>query len=251
MHWLCLIRIGRSSKIVAGLAVVSGVCLIANIRAQEGGAHPFAKITSGISQTTQERYRILVRIPARDLNGRAIDRMPARLKIDQPLDPASLTITRYDPHRGRTVPGSIDFRFDSGQPATDLAGNTGPTTLDAIEQNYAAMADIAVRNGVVPVLSSLLPIHDHGPEKMTQRRSPDQILALNSWLRQYCADHHLIYLDYFHHMVGGDGMLRAELSDDGLHPNAAGFSVMAPLAERAIEAALVPKPGAGTRASFF
>lgn len=120
----------------------------------------------------------------------------------------------------------------------DLAGNTGPTTLDAIEQNYAAMADIAVRDGVVPVLSSLLPIHDHGQEKMTQRRSPDQILALNSWLRQYCADHHLIYLDYFHHMVGGDGMLRTELSDDGLHPNATGFSVMAPLAERAIEAAL-------------
>lgn len=128
----------------------------------------------------------------------------------------------------------------------DLAGNTGPTTLDAIEQNYAAMADLATRNGVVPVFSSVLPIHDHGPGKMTERRSPEQIQALNRWLRQYCTDHHLIYLDYFDHMIGGDGMLRTEFSDDGLHPNAAGYAEMAPLAERAIESALAAQRGLNT-----
>ena len=125
----------------------------------------------------------------------------------------------------------------------DLAGNTGPTTLDAIEQNYAAMVDLATRNGVVPVLSSVLPIHDRGPVKMTERRSPEQIEALNRWLQQYCIDHRLIYLDYFNHMVAGDGMLRSDLSDDGLHPNAAGYALMSPLAERAIEAAVSAHPG--------
>ncbi|MGB7191377.1 MAG: hypothetical protein WBD10_14645, partial [Acidobacteriaceae bacterium] len=59
MHWLCPIRIRRSSKIIAGLVVLSGVCLIANIRAQEGGAHPLFKVMSGISRTTPKRYRIL------------------------------------------------------------------------------------------------------------------------------------------------------------------------------------------------
>jgi len=117
------------------------VCLIANIRAQESGAHPLFKITSGISPTTQKHYRLLVRIPARDLNGRAIDRMPARLKIDRPLDPASLTITRYDPHSGRTVPGPIGFRFDSGQPTTFMShywpenGSHGGTLVWKHEQH--------------------------------------------------------------------------------------------------------------------
>jgi lysophospholipase L1-like esterase len=124
----------------------------------------------------------------------------------------------------------------------DIAGNTGPTTLDAIEQNYASMADLATENGVAAVLSSLLPIHDHGPMKITSRRSPEKIDALNRWLQHYCADHHLLYLDYFSHMVGPEGRLRTELSDDGLHPNAAGFAVMKPLAEQAIEQALKPRP---------
>jgi lysophospholipase L1-like esterase len=124
----------------------------------------------------------------------------------------------------------------------DIAGNTGPTTLDAIEQNYASMADLATKNGVATVLSSLLPIHDHGPVKNTPRRSPEKINALNRWLQQYCADHHLLYLDYFSHMIGPEGSLRSELSDDGLHPNAAGFAVMKPLAEQAIEQALHSQP---------
>jgi len=124
----------------------------------------------------------------------------------------------------------------------DIAGNTGPTTLDAIEQNYASMADLATKNGVAAILSSLLPIHDHGPVKNTPRRSPEKIDALNRWLQQYCADHHLLYLDYFSHMIGSEGSLRSELSDDGLHPNAAGFAVMKPLAEQAIEQALHSQP---------
>jgi len=124
----------------------------------------------------------------------------------------------------------------------DIAGNTGPTKLDAVEQNCASMADLAARNGVVAVFSSLLPVHDRGPVKVTLRRSPEKIDALNRWLQQYCTDHHLIYLDYFSHMVGPDGRLRTEFSDDGLHPNAAGFAVMTPLAEQAIQQALNSRP---------
>jgi lysophospholipase L1-like esterase len=47
-----------------------------------------------------------------------------------------------------------------------------------------------------------------------------------------------IYLDYFSAMVDEKGLLKRNLAEDGLHPNAAGFRVMAPLAEAAIEKAL-------------
>jgi lysophospholipase L1-like esterase len=124
----------------------------------------------------------------------------------------------------------------------DIGGSTGPTTLEAIEHNYASMADLAARNSIVAVFSSLLPIHDHGVERATLRRSPEKIRALNAWLRHYCTDRHLIYLDYYSHMVAADDMLRAELSDDGVHPNAAGYTIMAPFAEQAIQRALRTYP---------
>jgi lysophospholipase L1-like esterase len=69
---------------------------------------------------------------------------------------------------------------------------------------------------------------------MTDRRPPEKILALNEWIKRYAADHGDIYLDYFSAMVDERGALKKELSEDGLHPNKAGYAVMAPLAEKAI-----------------
>ncbi len=65
-----------------------------------------------------------------------------------------------------------------------------------------------------------------------------RILELNKWLKEYCEKNHLIYLDYFSSLVDDKGMLKRDLAEDGLHPNKAGFAVMAPLAEKAIEEAL-------------
>ena len=70
------------------------------------------------------------------------------------------------------------------------------------------------------------------------RRAPEKIRALNDWLKQYCAKNNFIYLDYYSQMLGSDGMLRTELAADGLHPNAEGYKIMAPLAEKAIAQAL-------------
>jgi lysophospholipase L1-like esterase len=69
-------------------------------------------------------------------------------------------------------------------------------------------------------------------------RSPAKILDLNRWLKQHCADNHLVYLDYFSAMVDKDGFLRRDLAEDGLHPNATGYAIMTPLAEAAIQKAL-------------
>jgi lysophospholipase L1-like esterase len=114
----------------------------------------------------------------------------------------------------------------------DIAGNTGPITIKAIEENFASMAEIAQANGVHIVLSSVLPAFDypwrHGQEPV------EKIAALNSWLKDYATSHRLVYLDYYTVMQDARHGLPPELSGDGVHPNAVGYSVMQPLAEKAI-----------------
>ena len=128
----------------------------------------------------------------------------------------------------------------------DLAGNTGPATLEAIEGNLASMAELARAHGIRVVLASLLPVSDYEtrdgkPLIQTQRRPPEKIRALNEWMKSYAAANGATYLDYYSAMADEKGFLKDELSDDGLHPNAKGYAVMAPLAEQAIAAALKKK----------
>ncbi|MFN0087094.1 MAG: SGNH/GDSL hydrolase family protein [Blastocatellia bacterium] len=120
----------------------------------------------------------------------------------------------------------------------DIAGNTGPMTIEMIQNNYASIGDLARANGIKVVFASVLPIHDYGKTKISERRSPENILALNEWLRNYCKTNGAVYLDYFSKMVDEKGMLKADLANDGLHPNAEGYKLMAPLAEAAIQQAL-------------
>lgn len=120
----------------------------------------------------------------------------------------------------------------------DIAGNTGPMTLEMIENNYASMADLAKANGIKVIFASVLPIHDYGKTKVSERRPPEQILKLNEWLKGYCKANGHIYLDYSSKMADDKGMLKAELANDGLHPNAEGYKIMAPLAESVIRQAL-------------
>ncbi|MGA7524016.1 MAG: GDSL-type esterase/lipase family protein [Acidobacteriaceae bacterium] len=127
----------------------------------------------------------------------------------------------------------------------DIAGNSGAETLDQIEADYASFADLARASGIRVVFSSVTPINAENQRALWfyLQRSPEKILALNVWLKKYCADHDLVYLDYFSAMVDSQGFLKRDLTDDGLHPNAAGFAVMAPLAEAAIAKALAEPVG--------
>ncbi|HEV7217982.1 MAG TPA: SGNH/GDSL hydrolase family protein [Terriglobales bacterium] len=126
----------------------------------------------------------------------------------------------------------------------DIAGNTGPMSLPEIEANYATMAELSRLHGIRVVFASLLPVNNYTPraQDFFAQRSPEKILELNRWLKAYCAANAYVYLDYFSAMVDDKGMLKKDLSDDGLHPNAAGFKVMAPLAEAAIEKSLATQP---------
>lgn len=126
----------------------------------------------------------------------------------------------------------------------DIAGNTGPMLLDDIEANYASMEELARANGVKVVFASVLPVHNYTPQSqdLFAQRSPEKILQLNRRLENHCASKSLIYLDYFDAMVDEKGMLKRDLAEDGLHPNKAGYAIMAPLAQKAIEQALGNAP---------
>ena len=122
----------------------------------------------------------------------------------------------------------------------DLAGNTGESSLPEIEGHLTSMAELAHANGIRVVFASLLPVHD-AAHPVSATRPHAQIVALNTWIKTYAKHHGLVYLDYHTAMARPDGSLERALSDDGLHPNAAGYKVMQPLAQRAVEAALAQR----------
>jgi lysophospholipase L1-like esterase len=126
----------------------------------------------------------------------------------------------------------------------DIAGNTGPMRNEDIEANLASIAELARAHDIRVVFSSVLPVHNYTDRSKDffAQRPMARILALDEWLRGYCTGSGDIYLDYFSALVDDKGLLQKDLADDGLHPNAAGFKIMAPLAEAAIERALAEKP---------
>jgi acyl-CoA thioesterase I len=126
----------------------------------------------------------------------------------------------------------------------DIAGVTGPARNEEIEANYASMAELARLHHIRVVLASLLPvnIYTEDAKESFALRPRERILALNVWLKKYCAKNGFVYLDYYSAVVDDKGMLRRDLSDEGLHPNASGYKVMAPLADKSIARAIASGP---------
>ena len=105
------------------------------------------------------------------------------------------------------------------------------------------IASLASAHGITPVFSSVLPVSDHHKQNdpnyaRSALRPPRDILSLNRWIRDFCTERGLIYLDYHSKMIDAEGQLRAELAEDGLHPNEQGYKVMGSLAQAAIGTAI-------------
>jgi lysophospholipase L1-like esterase len=140
----------------------------------------------------------------------------------------------------------------------DIARNTGPMTSEMIQENIMAMTELAQHHGIKVILCSILPVSDYpflkqqsgqapaatgpGPGaprvKMTDGRPPADILKLNTWMKDYAARANAIYVDYFTAVVDEKGWLKDPYSADGLHPNAEGYKVMAPIVAAAVQKAL-------------
>jgi lysophospholipase L1-like esterase len=125
--------------------------------------------------------------------------------------------------------------------------------LTAIENNYLMMAELAATQKIKVIFASVLPVSDYHKDvnpayEVTPGRPPVYIKALNEWLQGLCSQRGYIYLNYFPALVDGAGQFQADLADDGLHPNAKGYRIMAPLALEAIAktvSAPQPSPSPG------
>jgi len=121
----------------------------------------------------------------------------------------------------------------------DIAGNTGPSSLQMIEDNLTSMAQLAKANGIKVVLCSVLPAFS-----FPWRPGIDpvqKIIDLNKWIKNYAEKNHLVYVDYYDAMVDERKGLPEKYSKDGVHPNEAGYKIMDPLVEKGIAKALKQK----------
>jgi len=121
----------------------------------------------------------------------------------------------------------------------DIAGNTGPVTLEMITNNIFSMTDLAKAHNIKVLLCSVLPAADF-PWKPNQEPA-DKIIALNALLTDYANANAIPFIDYHTAMADDRNGLPLAYSDDGVHPNKAGYAVMAPLLETAIQLALAKR----------
>ena len=118
----------------------------------------------------------------------------------------------------------------------DIAGNTGPMTLEQTEDNIASMADLADAHHIRVVLCSVLPAYDF-PWRPGLEPAP-KVVALNTWIKSYAGEKGYVYVDYHGAMKDQRDGLPSNLSKDGVHPTPAGYAIMAPLVEAGIKSAL-------------
>lgn len=118
----------------------------------------------------------------------------------------------------------------------DIAENTGPIALTDVFGNIISMCQLARANNISVVISSVLPAADFPWHPGME--PAEKVITLNSMLKTYCDENNIIYLDYYSHMVNDEKGLDRELAEDGVHPTLAGYRLMEPLAEQAINYAL-------------
>lgn len=125
----------------------------------------------------------------------------------------------------------------------DVQGFLQQETPEQIEANWEAMADLAAAHHIRVVFGSILPVNNYteAAKDVVRERKPDELVALNQWLRAFCAERGHGFADYHAALVDGQGLMTAAYTQDGVHPLDNGYAVMAPIAERAIERALKRK----------
>jgi len=118
----------------------------------------------------------------------------------------------------------------------DIAGNTGPMTLEEIRDNIISMAELAKANGIQVIISSVLPAYDYAWKPGLEPNI--KIPKLNAMLKEYAENNDFLYLNYFTAMADDRNGLPIELAEDGVHPTKEGYMIMKKLAEDAIQTLL-------------
>lgn len=121
------------------------------------------------------------------------------------------------------------------------------TAVNQIADNLATMGDLARAHGIKVVFASILPVSDYHKDidpgyEMTKNRPPAAIQTINKWIQNLCLTGGYAWMDYYSAMVDPMSFMKADLSDDGLHPNAKGYRVMSPVTLETIDRALSRQP---------
>jgi lysophospholipase L1-like esterase len=192
-----------------------------------GAPHPGNPRVVFLGDSITDLWRLNEYFPDRDfvnrgIGGQIASQMLGRMKSDvTDLHPAAVVILAGTNDLARGIP------------------------LTAIEDDYVMLADLASAARVKVIFASVLPVSDaHKDADPSYERTPSHpplyIRALNDWLKSFCAQRGYVYLDYYPALIDTQGQLGADLSDDGLHPNAKGYRLMAPLLTAAVTKALGP-----------
>jgi lysophospholipase L1-like esterase len=115
----------------------------------------------------------------------------------------------------------------------DIAGNTGPTTNDAIFGNINSMVELAKANAIEVILCSVLPANNF--YWRPNEKAAETIIQLNQLIQSYAKEHDIPYVDYHSAMADAKNGLPKEFSEDSVHPNLKGYQTMQPLLEKAVQ----------------
>lgn len=232
----------RSAPRFASAALVTLACSVANVQAQAPSAAHFANL---------DRYRAEnAALPAPAPGEQRV--VFYGNSITEGWAKHFATMFPGKPYVGRGISGQttaqmvLRFRQDvvALKPAAvvilagtnDIAGNTGPATLEEIESNLAAMTEIAQANNIRVLLCSVTPVFDY-PWKKGLKPAPT-IVALNAWTAQYAKNRGALYVDYHTALADERQGMKAEYAYDGVHPTEAGYQVMASVVAPVIARAL-------------
>ncbi len=117
----------------------------------------------------------------------------------------------------------------------DLAGNTGPTSLDKIKNHFRTMCELAKVHGIRVVIGSIPPAKSFSWRPGL--KPAEDIRTLNNWLRTFAETNGFVYVDYHSAMTDSEGGLSAEYAPDGVHPTAVAYALMTKLATEAMRLA--------------
>lgn len=106
----------------------------------------------------------------------------------------------------------------------DIAGNTGPSTLQMIEDNIMSMAQLAKANKIKVLLCSVTPSNKFGWKP--DLKPADDIIALNQWIANYAKENHFTFVNYHSALSNDEKGMKAEYAKDGVHPTKEGYAVM-------------------------
>jgi lysophospholipase L1-like esterase len=114
--------------------------------------------------------------------------------------------------------------------ANDMRLGFSPTE---IRNSLLTMGELADAHHIRVFVAEMTPVCDC-VRPLTGLRTVDRIHGLNQMLAELCRQKHWTLLHFNQPLADANGLMQAELTVDGVHPNDKGYALLAPVAENAL-----------------